>query len=603
MPPIPRENLIAFADKHLQPYRIHGDELQTELCPICNGGERGDKWTFSLNIENCTANCKRGSCGWKGTFPQLARYFGEQVQAERSSFQAAKVAKHYDLPNPGDYTEPSEEIYDYFQRRSISKATVDAFGIRKDADGNIVFPFTRDGALIFVKFRAPNFHKTKRKEWQLKNTCPILFGMDMAKPKQPLTVTEGEVDAMSLYEAGIRNVLSVPSGCDNFEWVETCWDWLEKFDEIILFGDNDEPGRKMVQTLLKRLGEYRCRVVSDYPINPEKGTECKDANEILVRCGDLSLIDMVENAKAIPLRGLINLADVHSIDPTTVERIKTGIPELDSIVGGLRLGSLTVLTGKPGEGKSTLVGLLALNAVAENNSACIYSGELEKGELQNWIDLQAAGSDYCTLKKDPVKNKMVPVVPLDVQNRIHEWYNAKIWLFDSTEVFEKSESEAILDVFQMAARRYGCKIFIVDNLMTSLSDADEETKAQSRFANALKRFALRYNVAVVLVAHPRKTKFGEKLQMDDVGGASATIRLAHTALSIEKPDIRIIKARDSGLLGNIACCYSGDCRRIYSCRDGDVYDFPWDKTGIAPPTVRADSLPEYGVMMKAPEPF
>ena len=41
--------------------------------------------------------------------------------------------------------------------------------------------------------------------------------------------------------------------------------------------------------------------------------------------------------------------------------------------------------------------------------------------------------------------------------------------------------------------------------MTALSDSDEETKAQGKFANALKRFANQYHVHVILVAHPRMT--------------------------------------------------------------------------------------------------
>ena len=607
MPFVPRENMIAFADKHLQPYRIHGDELQTEFCPICNGGDHSDKWTFSLNLEECAGNCRRGSCGWKGSFSQLARHFGEQVAAERSSFAAAKVAKHYDLPDVTKYSPPTEQIYDYFKSRSISKATVDAFHLLSDANGNIVFPFYRDGALIYVKYREPVLEKSQRKrpskEWAMKNTCPILFGMDMAKPKQPLVISEGQIDSMSLYEAGVRNVLSVPSGCDNMEWVEQCWDWLEKYDEIILFGDNDEPGRKMVQTLLKRLGEYRCRTVEEYPVNTARGCECKDANEILVRCGDLTLCDMVENAKAVPVHGLIDLADVQIIDPTSVERIKTGIPALDNCINGIKMGSITVLTGKAGEGKSTLVGQMALEAVEQNYSVCMYSGEMNAGEVLHWITLQAAGSDYTTLKWDALRGKQVPVVPLDVQERIREWFRGKIWLFDSTEVFESSEADAILNVFQIAVRRFGCKIFFVDNLMTSLSDSEEETKAQTRFANALKRFALRYDVAVVLVAHPRKTKLGDKIRQDDISGSSSVVKLAHTAISVERPDLRILKCRDTGTLANIACGYSCDCRRIWDASVGDTYNFGWDKTGITPVQVRADSLPEYGVVFKQEEPF
>lgn len=139
--------------------------------------------------------------------------------------------------------------------------------------------------------------------------------------------------------------------------------------------------------------------------------------------------------------------------------------------------------------------------------------------------------------------------------------------------------------------------------MTSLSDSDEETKAQGRFVNALKRFALRYNVHVLIVAHPRKTKAGEKMGQDDISGNSATVKLAHSAISVEKPDIRVIKARDAGITPLIECCYCADSRRIYEADKGDCNNFSWSKEDVHLPTLRADSLPEYGVFMSQKEPF
>ena len=57
--------------------------------------------------------------------------------------------------------------------------------------------------------------------------------------------------------------------------------------------------------------------------------------------------------------------------------------------------------------------------------------------------------------------------------------------------------------------------------MIALTSADEENKAQAKFAAALKAFAVKYKVHVILVAHPRKTKQGEALTNDDVSGSSA----------------------------------------------------------------------------------
>lgn len=216
-----------------------------------------------------------------------------------------------------------------------------------------MFPFYRDNALIYVKYRAP--HKPKPgelKEWQAANTRPILFGMDMCSFAQPLIITEGQVDALSLYEAGIRNVVSVPSGCNNLDWIDHCWDWLERFQSIILFGDNDEPGRKMVRDVVRRLDEARCMVVEEYPDRPDD-KPCKDANEILYFHGADILRAVYDKASPVPVKGIIQLADVAPYDPTVIPRIKTTIPALDEIIGGLAEGAVTVFTGKPGFGKST----------------------------------------------------------------------------------------------------------------------------------------------------------------------------------------------------------------------------------------------------------
>jgi hypothetical protein len=133
--------------------------------------------------------------------------------------------------------------------------------------------------------------------------------------------------------------------------------------------------------------------------------------------------------------------------------------------------------------------------------------------------------------------------------------------------------------------------------MTALSDSDEDNKSQGRFANLLKRFANQYGVHVLLVAHPRKTKFGESVRQDDIGGNSATVRLADSAIVVERPNLRIIKNRDGGIQRLIQCCYCPDSRRIYQADAGDLNHFSWDREGIILPEIRADSIPEYQVVM------
>jgi len=581
-----------------------GDKIIPKVCPLCHGGSSGkDKNTFALFLDNGMFVCKRGSCGRHGRFEELVKELsGEEIKLIRPNC-TKKFEKQYVLPNTLTMP-PTEEIYQYFEKRGISRETVDAFKIATDMDGNIVFQFFLDGENVYEKYRRPYKPSTpeeqKRKEWQFSGAKPILYNMDNVVFSQPLIITEGQCDAMALYEAGLTNVVSVPSGCDNLEFVTLCWDWLEKFKTIILFGDNDPPGKKMVDTLIKKLGEYRVLVVRDYPevVGSNPKVYCKDANEVLLRYGESKLLEMVDNADEIETRGLMRLADVVPYDPTNVPRIRTMIPMLDETIGGLEEGGVTVLTGASGNGKSTLSGQLILNAIEQGYNCCAYSGELSAVKFQEWFHLQAAGSDWITLKHDPVRGKPVPYITPDVAQRIIQWYEPHMFMYNNDEVFiDVKQADAIVNVFTIAARKDDCRLFLVDNLMTTTADSDEEFRSQAQFVNSMKQFAKRYQSHVLIVAHARKIQAGAHIQKSDVSGSSAIINLADCAIVSERPNLRIIKNRSDGQERTIVCAYCGDSRRIYQADVGDKCRFSWDRTGLHKPEIRADSMPEYGIQL------
>lgn len=614
-----RQKLIDFADTYLAPYSIKqsgtDEKLIPDLCPLCHGGSHGkDKHTFCLFLNNGTFVCKRGSCGRHGRFEELARELGDTgltIKRGASTYEK-KSDKQFMLPK-FKASAPTEEIYKYFELRKISRATVDAMNVGSDDAGNIVFQFFWNGEDVYHKYRLPrkpDRFRGDRKEWQDSGTKAILFNMDNVVFDQPLIITEGQIDAMSLHEAGLTNVVSVPCGCDNNDWITYCFEWLEKFKTIILFGDNDEPGRRAVEKWTHKLGDYRILVVKNYPAIP--GTDpveyCKDANEVLYRFGESALIEMVDAAEEIRTKGIIRVADVVPVDPTNVPRIKTNIPALDDAIGGLAEGCVTVFTGKSGNGKSTLSGLLLLNAIEQGYTCMAYSGELSAGLFQEWILAQAAGSEWIGLKFDKIRGRNVPFVAPNVQRRILNWFGDRLLLYDNNEQFvetDMKQAEAIIKVFEQAARKYDAKLFLIDNLMTSVADSDDEWKAQAAFIKAIKKFAIKYRAHVMLVAHPRKTKIGADITQDDISGTLAIMNLCDSAIVIKRPDLSVLKNRIDGKRVDISCCYCGDSRRIYQADVGDKNIFSWDKTGLEPPKIRADSMQEYGIQLsqQQSEPF
>ncbi|MFM8611465.1 MAG: DNA repair protein RadA [Actinomycetota bacterium] len=83
--------------------------------------------------------------------------------------------------------------------------------------------------------------------------------------------------------------------------------------------------------------------------------------------------------EAVPPVPVVALADV---DADEAERIPTGIGELDRVLGGgIVPGSLVLLGGEPGVGKSTLL-TMALAAIAEHRSALLVTGEESAAQVR-----------------------------------------------------------------------------------------------------------------------------------------------------------------------------------------------------------------------------
>ena len=599
--------VIDLANKHFGEYKIRNGQIIPEHCPICHGGDRRDKETFAVGLYNGAFNCKRGSCSGvngnrEGSFKQLCNYFGETAFEFSALPQSIRTAKKvYNKPDPEKLKPITEEIVTYFSTRGISENTLKDFKIASDEKGNIVFPFYRNNELVYVKYRKPKKHTKDDgpKEWQDTNTEPILFGMDKVAFGKPLIITEGEVDALSMYEAGVHNVVSVPCGCSNLEWIMLCWDWLERFNEIILFGDSDEPGIEMVTTLMKRLGEDRCQIPKEYPELIFNGKSynriCKDANEILCCYGPEGLKTLIETCEPAPIKGVLDVSTITYVDPATVPKIMSKIPALDNMIGGFEEAGVTILSGQRGEGKSTIASSFLLNAIEQGYSCCAYSGELSAARFLDWILLPATESKYVSYVTDPRSGKRICKVPPEIQERIKNWMAGKFYLFDNGYVFEEDSATAVIKCFEMCARRYGCQMFLIDNLMSLLTTSDEENKAQAKFMAKVKAFAAKYKVHVLVVAHPRKEKAGNTFSNDTVSGSSVITNLADNVFSIEKPNIRVTKNRSYGETGYILCDYDPVNRRIYQKNLGDRMVYGWDHNGISVPEDQACTLPEFQI--------
>lgn len=513
-----QEDIYGFALFLGAKTRQHGDELQFDLCPYCRGG-RGDKWTFSLNTINGLYNCKRGNCERKGHFVQLCRDFNYDLDLDNTR-------KYVEFPQPDKRIIPRESAYAYLENRGISRKTADKYQVTsfEDRPNILWFPFfDENNKLVFAKFRRMDYKKgisKGSKEWRQAGGKPILFGMRECEDFSTIVITEGQLDSMSCTEAGIKNACSVPSGMTDFTWIPNCKEWLNKFETIIVFGDMENGKMSLVDEISKKF-QNKIKLVRKQDYLGEK-----DANAILQKYGTQAIVDCINNAEPPNADCIKALSKVSSPDLSTLERISTGIYELDDALdGGIILGQVCLLAGKRGEGKSTLMSQMIADAIDQDYGTFIYSGELPDYHFKAWLNLQVAGIENCTGHKNKY-GKMIYVPTDEVQARIDKWYDGKAFIFDNTYTDEHpDEPPNLLDVIEQTIKNYDVKLVCIDNLMTAMESVRNQNDlylAQSRFVGQLKKIAMKYNVAVILIAHQRKSgKDDDKeFDSDDVSGSA-----------------------------------------------------------------------------------
>lgn len=504
---------------------------------------------------------------------RLAKDFGFSISDmyEYHSDDEYMVWKKFPKP------EPTELVYKYLGNRGISAEICRKYHItnHKDQPNTITFPFYDEtDTLQCIKYRNTAFKKGDKgnKEWWQnaadgKRNKMILFGMDQCDlSNKTLILTEGQIDSLSLAEVGIVNAVSVPTGANGFTWFQHCYIWLKNFDKLIVFGDNENGHITLLDEMMARFEG------TVYRIPDSKYYGHKDANEILTTEGREKLIDAVNSAIKVPVPAIKELADVRHVDISDLERIETGIGELDRVLGGFFFGQLILLTGKRGEGKSTLASQIGTCTLKNGLPTFFYSGELSDWYFRMWIDRQIAGPSGV------IKNNFDYYVPAELMVDIDAFYRKNgAMLFDNSSV-ESDEYSGIIDVMETAIKRNGAKALFIDNLMTAIED-DMQTdlyRAQSNFIKKISLMAKKYNVLIFLICHPKKT-MNRELDNDDIAGSGNIANLADVVLSysLPQPDkegyvdtslriLRVLKNRLTGKLelGGIKLHYDEPSKRI-----------------------------------------
>lgn len=405
----------------------------------------------------------------------------------------------------------SEDVYAYMKSRGISETTCKLFELKAarawfrelEREGPaIAFPYYEEGKIAGHKVRSLEV-KTFVCDKPLKSP----FGVQNVDTEEEahIIICEGEMDPLSYYEAGIPNAVSVPNGTastsnrddNNPAFLWEAREHIDRAKKIYISVDNDEPGIKLGEELARRIGKHRCWRV-DYPEG------CKDANDVLMKHGGDALAKCFEDAEAWPIEGLYEAE--HFIDEVMAlydngfeGKVSTGMDAIDELYSVGR-GLLTVVTGIPGNGKSTFVDQLMINvARIHGYSSAICS--FENPPAVHISKLMQMLTHKHFFEKDIPGERMTREEVTKSRNFINRHFK---FLYQDNG--EKATIESIIERIKTAVFRWGVKCVVVDpyNYIHRPNSKESETSFIDDILTQLRLLAMSYDLHIWFVAHPTK---------------------------------------------------------------------------------------------------
>lgn len=444
----------------------------------------------------------------------LGVYEEEYIRGTQKKYEPFKISTEWKIKH-------SEGMDYLIEKRGISKDTIKAFKVTTKGV-EVMFPYySADGSTCeMAKFLKKEGNK-KKQMWSSSNTAKTLFGKSLTSDNaHTLIITEGEIDCMTLWQelkSEEHGIVSVPFGAKweaqngndpNSEWISNDFDYLSRFETIILALDNDEAGQSATKSIVKRLGRERCRSV-------DLG-EYKDANEVMLKKGDLKKI--IEDAKNYEPE---NLKNAFTYEAELAERFFNpeknyrGIPLPWNIPFFIRMNELSIMTGFSGSGKTMLLNYLCCHLASTGNKVCIASLEIRVEETISCLVAQTLGKDAPSSREE-LTGAM-------------NWLGDGFWFYDHV---GQADFEPMIESFAYAHKRHGINIIVIDSLM-KCGLAFDDYKGQKLLVDKLADFVHKYDVHIFLVAHSKK-KESEKEYVGkmDVKGITEITDMAHNVLSV-----------------------------------------------------------------------
>lgn len=506
-------------------------------CPVCSSQrKKSHEKTMAVSKLNdkYVFNCHH--CGLNG-----------------ASFNKENSNKEYVQPiKPIKVNVSENNSFEYLKDRGISNKTIKHFGVFQadkyfqsigSEKAAVGFPYMNNGEMYAVKYRCVS---DKAITQEGVGGAQTFFNIDnIDKDAEEICIVEGEIDALSVYEAGYKNVLSVPNGAPQkvsnntvdpsedrkFQYLWKAKDVLSKAKRIIIASDNDSPGMALAQEIARRVGGEKCAKV-EWP------DDCKDANDVLIQHGGKKLKDIIKNSIDWPIIGLYDVLHYEDkIDDLyingTASGESTGFEQIDDLFT-IAPGQLSIVTGHPSSGKSEFVDQLMVN-LAEKSDWKFAICSFENDPPTHIVKLMEKRS------RKPFFDGPTTKMSKEEMSDARSWVKDHFLFVDQNDG-EPSTITSILERTKAAILKYGCRGLVIDPYnFIQISRESTETDAISHMLTQVRLFAKANQIHVWFVAHPAKMmREGGSFPVPkgyDISGSAAWFAKADLGISVHRvPD-------------------------------------------------------------------
>jgi len=402
-----------------------------------------------------------------------------------------------------------------------------------------------DGKIVAQKIRMPN------KDFRMIGKPSLLYGEHLWRDDGKfITVTEGEIDALSVSQAFGNKwpVVSIPTGAKGAaKAISRSIEFLEKFDHVHFCFDNDEPGRAAAAECALLLTPGKAKIVT---------LPCKDANECLTEGKVKELVNAIYGAKTYRPDGVICGEDLWQrvITDRMVESTPYPWDGLNDLAHGVRQGELVTLCSGTGVGKSSVCRELAywLMGAGKKVGYIALEESVEKTARAMMGLYLNCPPHYWEFGEDTLKEAFDQAIG-----------NDRLVLYDH---FGSMAWENLVSKIRYMVLHLGATHIFLDHLSIVVSGIGEgdERRMIDQAMTRLRSITEELGIALILVSHLRRPEGrgheeGAQTSLAQLRGSHAIGQLSDIVVGLERnqqdedePNIttlRVLKNRFSGETG------------------------------------------------------